>query len=105
VSVYSTQLYLGQPGSGITTLYTVPSGNTVVVRDVELINTGSAAMSFGLIVRTSGGTQAQWASVSGVAVNSQYQWEGRVVMNPGDELILTTSEAGMQLIVSGYLLA
>lgn len=98
-SVYSRQLFLGDIAASSTdTLYTVPSGITAVVRSIYMVPFGGGTpwTMFWEINSTF------WSYFSAAASTDPFEWEGRVVMNPGDELKLETGSGGWAGVVSGY---
>jgi hypothetical protein len=104
VSIYSVRLFAGQLGTVDATLYTVPTNNTVVVRDVEMYNFSNASVSFAFSASVSGTTQHWLQHVTGTAVQTD-QWTGRVVLESGDLLIGHCTSTSNYCYISGYLLS
>jgi hypothetical protein len=102
VSIYSTRLALASLSTGLTLLYTVPSNVTVVVRDVETCNLSGSEDHLILVLRSSGGGQNILVSLGPIANGYTAQWQGRVVMNAGDELLAEAGIANWNVTVSGY---
>lgn len=103
MTVYSTNFATASPPSGFTTLYTVATGFVVVVRDMELLNTGGLTETFSVFANTPGGSATFWQ----IAASSLtwYQWAGRVVLPAGSSIQCSVPSGGsMQIMVSGYLL-
>lgn len=104
MSVYSTQLYAGEAPSGLTVVYTVPSNQVAVIRDIEAYNASAGSLAFSISVEVSGSTKAfVWVQGSAGA-GTWSQWRGRAVLPTGDELAVSTGGSGIYVLVSGYLL-
>jgi hypothetical protein len=102
---YSKQLFLGSVDTVGQVLYTVPAGYITVVRDIEVLHVSSDSGTFSIYDQGPGSSAATIWFV-GVADLAWAQWKGRAVMNAGDQLIASVSDAGTyQAIVSGYLLS
>jgi|SRR5215469_8484987 len=102
MSLYSTQFYKGPVGGSTSMpLYTVPAGNVVVLRDLELFL--SSAGLFNLQLVGSGASAIVWY-ISGASANSWHQWQGRTVAHAGDTIQAFCDGSGSLLLVSGYLL-
>jgi hypothetical protein len=102
--VYSTQFYAGRTGQGETPLYTVPSGNVLVLRDVEIYAATSSDIQFALAVGAPGIVSHLWF-VNPLKAGEWAQWQGRSVLDTGQLLIAVAGEAGVEVTASGYLLA
>jgi len=98
---YSHRLFSGSvPAGSQTTVLQVPNGETVVVRDLEVflgtpdtlcnVQAGPTG-SFGIIFYSAANTGS-----------SYQQWQGRVVLEEGDELALYSSSTGTLMYISGY---
>jgi hypothetical protein len=104
LSVYSTLFYHGTlPTNALTVIYTVPAGQTVVVRDVELLISAANDL-FNLQVNVSGTLAVMWYVAQSPAT-TWHQWSGRVVIPSGGELEAYSALGADQLVVSGYLLS
>lgn len=102
MSAYSAQLFAGVVPSGQTTLYTATSTYVTVVRDIEVSNQSGGSINIGV-----------WLAVSGLAIYlvlnptmanaTRIQWEGRCVMETGQELVVYSSSASnVGVAISGY---
>lgn len=91
------------PHGVLGTLFTVPSSDVCVIRDMEQF-TGGAADLFNVQISVSGSLSIVWY-LSSAPASSWHQWTGRVVVPPGGLIQAFASNANDQLIVSGYLLS
>lgn len=100
-TIYSTRLAEGTAASGTSpTVYTVPSGATVVLRDISLAQTSGTP---GLMaVALSGGTACFTVEASALYVTLHE--EGRWVFNAGDGIIVDAVSGDTNYFLSGYLL-
>lgn len=103
MSVYSTQFYCGLAPEGTAGLYTVPADRTLVVRDVEIYNSTAGPVLFQLFTTGPGGNIQIYTDLA-LPAEKSVQWQGRTVLNGGQQLASSAGAAGVQLIVSGYLL-
>jgi hypothetical protein len=105
VPTYSTLFFSGSLTTANTTVYTVPAGNVIVLRDVEFRNTGTGTDD--LVIGWSGapGFAGYYLPCHGVASNAAAQWEGRVVL-PAQSVVLAHANFGAgEAVISGYLLS
>lgn len=100
--VYSAQLAVGTVDAEAVTIYTVPANQKAVVLDVVLLNVGSsdAELLMG-ITPAGGGTLPIWHLFSASPMSGG-SFDGRIVLNAGDSLVLGT-EGLFSYVVSGYL--
>lgn len=101
-TVYSTQFVLALHActGGADVVYTVPAGKVAVLRDLELLSTGSGNFMF---VSVNG--IAQIARNNSTVGGTTAQWTGRVVLNAGDTLEVNgTNLSSVRIVASGYLL-
>lgn len=105
MSVYSTQFFLGTLAVAVQTLYTVPAGMTVVVRDIELSQGGTGPAVVTIWGQTVPGAQAYLVRQSALAPNVVFQWQGRSVLQSGQTLQAFCNAANTELWISGYLLS
>lgn len=104
MSVYSTRFIAGLQTTGNLS-YTVPVGSVAVLRDIEVWNNGTASTFSFLGVYVSGSLAGVIGLESDMALNHGYQWQGRVVLHQGDEIIANQSSSSALWLVSGYLFA
>lgn len=104
MSVYSTQFFLGAMPANGTVIYTVPTGYTVVVRDIELYNGSAGPGGCSVQIRVSGALEAVIFLAPDMGANTWAQWQGRAVLNVGQELASGAGASGFLGVVSGYLL-
>lgn len=105
-AVYSIRMFSGSVSSGGTvTLATVPPGYVWVVRDVS-VTAPTSTDAGSVAIYVSGGTPSatiqRWASVAGL---STVQWQGRQVLEAGDDLRMLVGAGSVQALVSGYQLS
>jgi hypothetical protein len=76
------QIYVGQPGTGDTLLYTVPGATTTVVRCIHVCNTtGSAAtITIGLKAGAALAAANHFLSAVSIPANGTYDWTGNQVL-------------------------
>jgi hypothetical protein len=91
--------------SGAPVLYTVPSGYVAVLRDVSVRNQTADTSLIQVGATVPGPLNVVIAQFDSVAANDVVSWQGRQVLNAGDELWLYNSEGSAQAIASGYLLS
>lgn len=104
MTTYSTKFFAGPytGAGGPQTVYTVPTGFVVVVRDIEFFS--SNADSFNVQGGPPGSTAVIWLSRLSSA-GTWAQWGGRSVLNAGDVITVYSGSTGGQFYVSGYLLS
>jgi hypothetical protein len=100
-SIYSTRLAAGTQSSGSSSsVYTVPSGATVVLRDISLAQTSGTP---GLMaVALSGGPACFTVEASALYVTEHE--EGRWIFNAGDNIIVDAVSGDTNYFLSGYVL-
>lgn len=100
-AIYSTQLAAGTQAAGTTTVvYTVPAGATVVVRDIS-VGAQSAPANF-VAINVAG--VAEIAAFDAITQYLTAHWEGRVVLNAGQEINVDAITGTWTYIISGYVL-
>lgn len=87
-----------------TVIFTVPSTDTCVVRDVEIYNYSSSAVSFNLSFAASGVPGQVLVKHAIPPADDSVQWSGRVVIPAGGTLSLFASAGQVSYSISGYLL-
>jgi hypothetical protein len=102
VSIYSTQLFAGAIQVGTHVIYTPPATEIAVVRDAELYGDFSTAEQVALAVGVSGSPVAYFFFVNPLEPGKWEQWQGRVVIPAGGQLLSVSGGAGPTLVVSGY---
>lgn len=102
MSVYSVRLFAGQL-TAATYVYTAAAGSTIVVRDVELANLGTAATLVGCaVLPVSGSGSSALVYAPSLAANSTLHWDGRVVLETGDQLQVFAGGYPVSALISGY---
>lgn len=108
-SVYSTRLFRA-PGftAGPTTLYTVPAGLTIVVHSISIVWGDIIASGVDAWVQTQDLTKLCRQTLFGVPPPSPQGgtiiFNGRWVLDAGDELQAQTSAGIVDIYASGYAL-
>jgi hypothetical protein len=101
-AVYSTSFAQLHDYAG-SYIVTCPSGSVLVLRDVEAFFANELVISHAAVVGNEGQTAWQYSYTPG---DSQWaQWQGRIVLEPGQSFTLVGGGAGVDLTASGYLLA
>jgi hypothetical protein len=101
-----TPIRLGQAAITATyaTLYTTPVNTRTYVKQMDVVNTTSGALSLYVhIVPTAGTATVANAIyyVYSIAANAVLQWSGIQVMNYGDTIQVKASGAGLTITASG----
>lgn len=104
MTVYSTQLAAGEYSStGLHTLFTAAADVTTVVRDISVSNTSGASAAYSIYVATGSGSQLGYVLLELALANDAVEhWEGRQVMQSGQELVISLGGAPFYVLVSGY---
>lgn len=98
-SIYSVRMGVGnQAGGGSTLIFTAPAGKVSIIRDMSGVVYNGAG--YGSIVINGVATpMIQYANATDF---TEFHWEGRIVLNPGDTVEWSSSGVGGQWVVSGY---
>lgn len=85
-----------------TTLYTVPASNTAIIRSLRVTNAGAATSSITVTQYANGVTANVLQKARDLAVNNTYDVFSGVpcVLEAGDVLKITSSEAGVDFYLS-----
>lgn len=104
MSVYSTLFHAASSSPvSLTTVYTVPALQTVVVRDIEYQNYSGSPATFTVQGSDSGLSVIILYDFDFPSASSK-QWSGRVVLPGGSLLGISGSVASLAYSISGYLL-
>lgn len=87
-------------GGGSTTIYTVPAGETAIVKTIASNKAAAGAVVMDLIVRRAGVSRTVFRRTYPVVATVAYD-ELWLVLMPGDELRATTDTGSVTLWVSG----
>jgi hypothetical protein len=102
VTTYSTQLFAGEL-TAAEQVFVAPSSFTTVVRDIELWNASSGPEDIAVnLLGVSGLYVAGLVTAFAMKANGTFQWEGRVVMIPGQRLFVAATAYPVGIVVSGY---
>lgn len=102
MAVYSVSFFRGTHTGPQTPVYTSPPGHTTVIRQVTAFNAGSTADAIELAIGGPGTATPFW-HVNDVSVTSgSVSFEGRVVLQPGDNIYVATGGEPWYITVSGY---
>lgn len=99
---YSHRIFSGAVPAGLETAYTNSTGDSVVLRDIEIVNAASGTLPFALYVTPSGGSTTQVLN-NQVTAGQHLQWEGRIVLEPLDQLEIASTGPGLTVYISGYI--
>lgn len=104
-TVYSTQFLSNSVIGNHTESYTVPAGYRAVLRDISGVAIGGSAVT--LIYSIAAADATVLLAQVPPQVNTPIHWEGRVVLNAGNQISVSVAGAGTasQWTISGYLLA
>jgi hypothetical protein len=101
-TVTPKRLYLGQPGTSATTLYTVPANTTTILKSIVMTNTTGTAATVTIGIN---GTAAANQIVPAVSVgaNDTKIVDGvNIILNTGDTLqALQGTASAITLVISG----
>jgi hypothetical protein len=85
-----------------TTLFTTTHATTII-RDIELVNLGPTAETLYLSVQPPApASSASLLVVPNLAATSHFQWQGRVVLELGAQLLGYCAATGTTALISGY---
>lgn len=88
MAVYTpAKLYVGQPTTSSTTLYTAPASTSVIIKQLVLVNTTNMAASVTLNHVASAGSASaanQLIPALSIPANSIWTLDTSIVMNTGD---------------------
>lgn len=106
MTTYSTLLWQGTGQATQLTIYTVPSGFTTVVRDVEVLNGSGASLSFHLSTHAVPGfADSNFAGHVGIPNGDGWQWQGRVVLPSSSQVQMPAFGTSVWVMMSGYQLS
>jgi hypothetical protein len=97
--VYSHQFYADGTLNGVASAGVVPGTEVWIVRDIEFVLPALEGPA-GTFVWLASGALIVYKILTGP---EWFQWQGRAVLEPGDELMITTN-ATTSVLVSGYVL-
>lgn len=104
MTVYSTRFAAGSVTTVGSTPFTVPAGSTAVIRDIGVWNDTGSASEVAVGVSVSGSPYAYITVVPSLANLTFFEWQGRQVLDAGNELYLFDASEGCLFMISGYLL-
>lgn len=99
--VYSARLAAGAIDAGDSVVYTVPVGEKAVMLDLSLANRGDYAVQMFINLLPAGGELLEVWAVDNVESGFVEHWQGRMVLNAGDSIVLTVFSLSHYWI-SGY---
>lgn len=102
-SVYSRQFFIGILPPNGTVIFTVPASQTLVLRDIELYNGSGAVGGCSIQCRVSGALQSVLFQAFELGADNWAQWQGRAVLEQGQELASGAGAPNFYAHVSGYL--
>lgn len=102
-AVYSRRFYAGHIApDGALTLATCPTGVVWIVRDVVIgtvTNNVSGQVALYIVSGSAQGDIRRWATIAGLTTE---EWQGRQVLEEGDQLRVFNSSDELSILVSGY---
>ncbi|HVT62088.1 MAG TPA: hypothetical protein VHD33_01195, partial [Legionellaceae bacterium] len=102
----TTQWYYSNSSasSGLTTIYTVPSSNCVILTGITVVNNSVAATTIKLYASDDAGTTLYPITISGaIAANASAGIStNSYIFQPGDTILLNSSQSTQQYTVGGY---
>ena len=101
-----TPIQLGQAAvtGTIATIYTAPAGVRTFVKDLNICNTTSGALTINVhLVPKSGtaGTDNAILYTYSITANTTYRWTGIQIMNEGGTIQIKGSATGLTITASG----
>lgn len=84
--------------------WTCPAGHITIVKSFHAYNSSATAVSINMDVIPSGGQFQLYGSIQTVQPNTHFEWNGWIVLNPGDIVQVVTGGAGACAWVSGAVL-
>lgn len=97
VTYTPVRLYVGQPGTSLSALYTVPEGEKVIVRNIVLANTTSSLAKVSVHFVPAGGTADNTNKVIadyGLSPNTTVVIDMNAVLEAGDSVQAIQAVAG-----------
>lgn len=99
MAIYSKKLAAGFLASGSNVVvFTAPAGVTTVVRCITAFSEASGSSQ--LIMRLV--AIADFFAANATFIEESFLWDGRLVLDPGDELEVQTIGGGWGYTISGY---
>jgi hypothetical protein len=99
--VFSAQLAVGECGPGDAVVWTVPAGEKAVALAAYFKNTAGFTGNLRMQLVPVGGTPLEFYRFAFLSAGGGSNWQGRVVLNGGDSLMVTI-DATVTYIISGY---
>jgi hypothetical protein len=98
-----TPVKLGQVAIGVTNtlVYTVPANMAAYLKDIDIPNTTTAAITVTVYIGSGTATANILIPAVSIPANSIFQWTGTQILNAGDTIVAAASAAGCNAIVSG----
>src|SRR5215475_4991994 len=90
VSTYSTSFFRGSHTGPQAVVYTNPSGHTTVIRQITAYNAGGTTDAFEVAIGTPGNAFPIWHISNVAAAADSRAFEGRVVLQPGDNIYVAS---------------
>jgi len=102
--VYTRRVVAAILPSAIATLYTVPAGNTFIVRCMTLGYNVAARASGNFLVMSTASNSIIWTGLLEASSRGTLFWNGMLALNPGEIIRASSSATGAPfLTVTGYL--
>lgn len=105
MTVYSTAFVSRSCPTTLTTVYTVPTGYTAVVREIDIFNFSGGPGEYSVYLTVSGLSTSCLFSIAALANQATAQWQGRAPAPAGSFLQFIGGSALAQVFIGGYLLS
>jgi len=100
VAVRSARIASGAAASGTTTtLVTCPAGKTYIVKDIRVSHTSTGNTQY--ILATASGPGSVWLDHGTLTAPVVKSYQGFIVLEPGNQLVIFSSAAAIDYWVSG----
>lgn len=101
-----TGIQIGQAAitAAYTTVATVGSAKRIYVKDIDVCNTTSGALTVTIHLVPNGASATTSNALfygSSIAANDNLQWTGTQIMNEGDTIQVKASAVGLTVTISG----
>lgn len=103
--VYSSSFFAGATEDGTLDAYTVPAGFIAIIRFVTIFNFSGSTVTVDIDFAGSGSRTGVILYQEVPSGAPSVDWDGRLVLAPGDVVRITNSTASTVVSISGYLLS
>ena len=102
--IVGTQFYQGAATTGLSTLYTTPTGATSYLTEINIVNTAATAANFSIYVVSLNGTAATTNALfyqAPIQGNTIVQWQGSVFLPAGTTVQAQGSTTSINFYATG----